>query len=885
MKDRVNEQNVILNSIGDAVVATDTRGMITLMNPVACQLTGWTAQEALGRPLEQVFTIVNAKTGSAVANPVGQVLENGQTVGLANHTRLIARDGRQYQIADSAAPIKGADGVITGVVLVFRDVTEEYRMREALQESRQFLNDVFESIQDGISVMDPDLTIRHANAKMQSWYADSLPLEGKKCFAAYQKAGKPCSPCPSLRCLETGNTEKDIVAGLPGSGVEWIELYSYPIKHPKTGEPTGIVEFVRDVTGAKRAEAALQAEKRRLADVLEGTRVGIWEWHIPSGKTIFDERWAEMVGYTLEEISPTTIETWLQFAHPEDLAASERQLKKHFKGECDYYACEVRMRHKNGGWVWVLDQGKVAARAEDGSPLLMSGTHQDITDRKRMENELKDSHALLQSVFNAIPDMLMVIDHNYQIRLSNYKGHDFPEKGEVPESSTCYERFKHLQKPCEDCSARPALESGQIIEREMRNPVDGRYRMVRCFPVIDDKGEVIYAVEHVQDIHDRKLAEAELQKMQRLESLGTLAGGIAHDFNNILMGIFGNISLAKSHLRGGHPGLQPLEDAESAMERAKNLADQLLTFAKGGEPVKEPVSLAGLLEETVRFDLAGSKIMPVFEKPEALWPAHVDKGQIHQVFSNLILNAREAMPDGGRLYISLQNVEIRDALDSGPQPGNYVRVSLADEGPGIDAGYMGRIFDPYFTTKANGTGLGLAICHSILSKHGGSIRVDSKNGGGARFTLDLPAAQSRQPRQAAPASPQPGEPRRAARILIMDDEAMVRDVVSKMLASKGCRPETAQDGQQAIALYKQAIDQGLPYDAVIMDLTIPGGMGGKEAIQEILALDPEARAIVSSGYADDPVMADFAAHGFRDMATKPYTMHELWEVVSRVLKE
>ena len=409
-----DDKGAILQSIGDAVITTDIRGRIRLMNPVAERLTGWGAKEAEGKPLAEVFHVVDAHTGIPAENPVEQVIETGGILGLANHTLLIARNGTSLPIADSGAPIRDAQGRVTGVVLVFRDVTEEYRMQERLRRSEQFLSSVFDSIQDGISVLNPDLTIRHTNPVMKTWYAESLPFEGKRCFECYQKADKPCSPCPTLRCLESGRTETDVVQGLPGSGVDWIELFSYPIRNEETGEIAGVVEFVRDITERKKAEEGLRAEKRRLADVLEGTRAGIWEWNVQTGETVFDERWAEMVGYTLEEISPTSVETWKNLAHPDDLETAIDLLERHFRGELDYYECELRMRHRNGTWIWVLDRGKVATWTKRGEPLLVSGTHQDITERKNAEKKRVENEEKLRTIIEHSNELFYIHDTEHK---------------------------------------------------------------------------------------------------------------------------------------------------------------------------------------------------------------------------------------------------------------------------------------------------------------------------------------------------------------------------------------------------------------------------------------------------------------------------------------
>jgi len=384
------------------------------------------------------------------------------------------------------------------------------------------------------------------------------------------------------------------------------------------------------------------------------------------------------------------------------------------------------------------------------------------------------------------------------------------------------------------------------------------------------------------DITDRKEAEGYLQKLDKLQSVGTLAGGIAHDFNNVLLGLFGNISLAKEELPKEHPSHAYLDEAEKSMSRAVQMTKQLLTFAKGGVPVKEDVSLGELAEGVARFDLTGSNVSLVYRHDENLWPVAADRGQIQQVVSNLVINARQAMPNGGRLHITLANADVRSAAIPNLGQGRYVRITVRDEGTGIAPSLLDRIFDPYFTTKQNGNGLGLATVWSIITKHGGHIDVVSELGKGTTFTFYLPASDKTRKPEPEPAGDSP-PPSRHANILVMDDDASVSRFAANMLTRCGYSVANASDGKEAVEMYKKAMEAGHPFDAVIMDLTIPGGVGGKEAIHALLAIDPGVRAIVSSGYADDPVMANPAAYGFKATVAKPYTPRALREIIARVV--
>ena len=385
-----------------------------------------------------------------------------------------------------------------------------------------------------------------------------------------------------------------------------------------------------------------------------------------------------------------------------------------------------------------------------------------------------------------------------------------------------------------------------------------------------------------RDISLRRNMEEEQLKREKLESLGVLAGGIAHDFNNLLTAVLGNISMAKADVERLNPIYGLLDQAEKASLRARDLTQQLLTFSKGGEPVKETIAVEDLVKEAASFALRGSRVKPLLLFSPALPRIDADAGQISQVVHNLVINADQVMPTGGI-------VEVRcDVTDIGPdsvlplEQGRYIRISVRDSGTGIPQEHLQKIFDPYFTTKQKGSGLGLATVYSIVKRHGGHVTVESRLGSGTTFSVYLPIAKDA---RVAPAPKEEALPRGAGHVLIMDDEEIVRMVVRKMLETFGYAVEEAADGQEAIMRCREALKAGSPFDLVIMDLTIPGGMGGKEAIGHLRTIDPRLRAIVSSGYSNDPVMADYRGHGFNGVVAKPYKIHELGRIVSEVMKK
>ena len=574
----------------------------------------------------------------------------------------------------------------------------------------------------------------------------------------------------------------------------------------------------------------------------------------------------------------------------------------------------------------ISKQGIKYQIADSGSPIKDAGggirgvvfVFRDVTKDKKAEQELDESEKKYRKLIETTSEGFWLVDSEERLidankSFCNMFGYSRDEiQGKYSFEFVDEENSKILQ---EHISQIPAtLHRTYEIFMKKKNGLNFP-ALVNATSLIDENGNSSGSFAFVKDMTKQKKAEEQMLKIQKLRSIGTLAGGIAHDFNNVLTGIYGNISMAREKIPVDSPAMKYLEQAENSMNRATELTNRLLTFAKGGEPLKEDVHIGSFVEEQVCFDLSGSNVKLVFDCPGDIWMADVDRVQILQVFTNLVTNARCVMPDGGHLYIKFKNTEILENTVQGLNQGQYIKVTVQDEGPGIKNEHLGQIFDPYFSTMNTGRGLGLATVYSILQRHGGLITVDSDLGKGTSFTLYLPASRPRGPGKAKEDQPvknhnismektaktvkKPTEiiaksnkvvektaeiMKKPVKVLVMDDEASICKIAAKMLEKIGFSVETAPGGREAIELYKNSMDGGEPFDAVIMDLTIPGGIGGKEAIREILAFDPKARAIVSSGYADDPVVANYGEYGFKGIATKPYTMKQLQEVLIKVLK-
>jgi signal transduction histidine kinase/CheY-like chemotaxis protein len=388
---------------------------------------------------------------------------------------------------------------------------------------------------------------------------------------------------------------------------------------------------------------------------------------------------------------------------------------------------------------------------------------------------------------------------------------------------------------------------------------------------------------HTVDVTEKQKMEQEFRRAERLESLGLLAGGIAHDFNNLLAGVFGYIGLAREYGRENINVKDSLDKAMLVFGQAKALTQQLLTFSKGGSPVRKLASIGDLLRDMSTFVLAGSGVKPEISIPQDLWACEVDIGQLSEVINNLLINAQQAMPNGGTIDIAAENHTVHGHSLLPLANGRYVRISIKDHGVGIPQDQLNRIFDPFYSTKQKGSGLGLTIAYSIIKKHNGHIEIFSEAGAGTEARIYLPA--SHESILEAAHLPQEGRKYGHGRVLLMDDEVFLLDAISKIITSLGYNVTTASNGLEAVDLYLKARNSDTPFDAVILDLTVPGGMGGKKAMQEMKKADPRVRAIATSGYSEDPVISDPWTSGFKGALLKPYSIEELSSVLEKVISE
>ncbi len=518
----------------------------------------------------------------------------------------------------------------------------------------------------------------------------------------------------------------------------------------------------------------------------------------------------------------------------------------------------------------------------DGSPFFFA-TVKDITRQKKNEDQLQ----FLSSITEQVTDGVVVTDTDYRIIYVNKAmqtlwGYSAVElQGLKPYKFTVEPMSEQILADISKTLASGEVSKWTVLSRRKDGtPFLCEFKVSAMY----NKNHQVSGYVGIQrDVTEHKQLEEEQEKAAKLESVGTLAGGIAHDFNNLLTGIMGNIGLAKICMDSKGEAFERLQESEKACMRARDLTQQLLIFARGGQPVKKLSSIAEIVKDSAVFALSGSKASPEFSLPDDLWAAEVDAGQISQVINNIVINADAAMPNGGKISISASNSVIKGAKAIPLPRGNYVNIIIQDNGIGISKKYLSKIFDPYFTTKQKGSGLGLTTSYSIIKNHGGYITVESEVSVGTTVRIYIPASRKpvtmKKEEEAFQAAFQG-----RGRILVMDDEDMIRLLVSQILTGAGYQVELTKDGEEAIKQYTAARESGHPFDAVIMDLTIPGGMGGKEAIRKLLEIDPNVRVIVSSGYATDPLMSEYKRYGFSAVVSKPYKVRDLRNTVASLLE-
>lgn len=817
--------------------------------------------------------------------------------GYSQQFRVINREGRVFWINERVSITRVAD-TIWSLVGVLTDATAQHEAEEARRQSDARLSYLLERadclVWEATVRLLPGDTLQWSLYTQRSMLYRRIFGERDETELNWHTVTVPEFDQMKERALAAiksrsrGYTQEFHVEN-PGEVIWLREVVTMVEVEPAVFNLVGVVT---DITAQHRAEEAQRRSELRLSALLERADCMVWQGEARRvGDRDFDWKLFTPKSHLFRRLfgCDPNPEAQLQFSWSAESVPEAEEMnvraKQALLGGLPGYEQVFRYRLA-GQDIWLNE--KVAIKPWGPGHWELIGIITDITPQRGAEAALAAEKERLSVTLRAMSEAVITTGVDGIVQFMNpaaaaLTGWDEREACGHPVTRICCIENARTSEPIDLPVARVAR--GDVV---MDLPAQTRLvtranqsRMIEgcCAPIHAVDSKVIGTVLVFRDVTDQERLEQELVRATRLESVGVLAGGIAHDFNNILTAVMGNLTLAQLDLAPDTPAAESLRSAEKAALRARDLTQQLLTFAKGGEPVRAAVRLDAIVREMTTFALHGSQVGAAYDLAPDLWPADADKGQIGRVVQNIVLNAVQAMPQGGTLRVAARNEARDDTGVPGLLPGNYIQITISDTGEGIRPEHLARIFDPYFTTKKTGTGLGLAAVYSIVKKHSGHIDVESHVGHGTTFRLWLPALHGEAD---GPDSRPPWSPARlAGRVLFMDDEKIIRDLAAALLKRFGLEVECAVDGAEAIAKYRAARAAGTPFDLVIMDLTIPGGMGGLAAIGELRGIDPAVKAIVSSGYSSDPVMANYRAHGFAAMIAKPYEVNEF----ARVLRE
>ena len=828
----------------------------------------------------------------------------------AESWEISCADGERRILRISTSLLDDGDGT-PRVMAIMHDVTERKQAEAALRREQQDLKR--EIARQSHSLQDAEAALEVSSERYRALFdiaGDALFVENdrdeildvnqKACdLLGYSREELLTMKVPDIQAPEcrgeAGCVLRDELTTHRGKPFEAIDLHKDGTRIPVEVTNTRLdkeglfLSIVRDI----RDRIAVEAARRETVEIIEKSPVAVFLWRNETNWPVefVTRNVGRIFGHSDTDFLQGRI-LYSKVVHPDDLERVTDEVAA-FSAESDrltFTHQPYRILTKDGSVRWVNDQTYIR-RDHAGKVTHYQGVVEDITEARRAADRLAAEKERLAVTLRSIGDAVITTDRRGRIVLMN----------PIAESLTGWTEAEAAGRPLMDVlrivnerdgSTCPnpvdkVFSSGQTAEMAAHTMLiarDGREHVIADSgaPILNRQGEIIGMVLVFRDITGQQRIEKELLKMEKLKSLGVLAGGIAHDFNNFLTGIIGNLSLAKLDVESGHPVSRSLDEMEKAAMRAKDLTQQLLTFSKGGAPLRRTTSVGDLVRESAAFALHGSNVRCRFDIDRDLMPADVDDGQIVQVVHNLIINADQAMPNGGSVLIKGGNVTLLDDTPYALAPGEYIQLSFQDEGVGIHPDHVAKVFDPYFTTKQKGSGLGLAVAFNIIANHDGQLTVASTLGDGTTFTMVLPASTQSLGEETEKGQ---GLVTGSGRILVMDDEDFIRQLASVMLSKMGYEVALAKDGQEAVDMYKDALDAGRRFDAVILDLTVPGGMGGKEAMHRLSEVDPGVRAIVSSGYSNDPVMANFEDHGFCGAVKKPYLVEDMSQALHAVIQK
>lgn len=795
-------------------------------------------------------------------------------------------------------PLRWPDGEIFGTICVLDSDKNEYNelfrklmvqfeelveshlelifQRREIEKDKRITEGYLEAVGPLVVILDEEGKIKRINEKGCSMLGcRKEEVEGKDWFEKFIPERIKEDVKKIFERLMSGNIKEGEFEEHPVivPGGEKTILWHNNILKNERGKIVGTISSGVDTTERKEIEKRLKKSEEEKSLILNSSPLLIAYQNTEHEIIWANKAAGESVGKEPEElVGKKCYQIWNLRGIPCDGCPVEEAVEK---GEL--VSGEIK---SPDGRVWFIKGNPV--QDEKGNVIGVIETTMNITERKKAEEELKKTKERYQKIVENANEWIWILDCEGNFTYAN--------RAAIEGSGYKFENW--LGRSFEPIVLEEDLSRVKRIFAETLGGRNHNYEVkikdnngniktlqVNTAPLLEE-GKAIGTVSIGRDVTEDKEKERELIRMDKLESIGVLAGGIAHDFNNFLMGIMGNISLARMNIDNDEVE-ELLSDAAKASKKASRLTEQLLTFSKGGEPLKEKTSIKDIIIESSEFVLHGSNVKCEYNFPEDLWKVTADKGQMFQVINNIVLNADQSMPEGGKILITGHNIILgKDNIFSLPE-GKYIKISIEDEGVGIPEEYLNKIFDPYFSTKTKGHGLGMTTVHSILQKHEGHIKVESKLGEGTTFYIYLPAVmEDKEEREE--------EKERISllknkQILLMDDEEVVRNTMGRMLKEKGSEVVFAKEGKEAVEKFKEAKNTSHPFDAVILDLTIPGGKGGKDTLKEIRKIDSEVKVIVSSGYSNDPIMANYEKYGFDGVLAKPFNIEDLIRVLNDVI--
>ncbi len=861
----------MLEAVPTCIIILDLNGQILYANQKTLTLHQYTREEFMKLPFE---VLNDSSSQENIDRRLKEVKDKGELFFNTCHTR---KDGTILPLEVYAKMVTWEDR--PAILSASIDVSRWTEAKEALEESKQDLKRAQSMARIGTWRFDFNTGMVIASKVTRDIYGvleDALTIQQVQTI-----------PLRRYRTMLDRALKELIEEGKPYDVVFEIRrpadnrvryIHSIADYYEKQNMVIGTIQ---DITELREAERERWRSENRFRSFVENANDIVYALSPQGVFTYLSPNWQDFVGISATEAVGKRA---TDFVHPDDVALCNDFLQRVLATGEKQRGVEYRVKHRDGSWRWHVSNGS-PIRDTEGNVVEYMGIARDVTERKRSESALAAEKERLAVTLRSIGDAVITTDTQGRVMIMNsvaeqLTGWTQAQAQGIPLSDIFTIINEQTRRPSED-PVKKILSTGKTIELANHTVLisrDGTERPIADSgaPIRDNNGNIIGVVLVFRDMTEKQKLMDAAQRADKLESLGILAGGIAHDFNNLLGGIYGYIDIA-NECTTEHTVSRYLHQALNTIDRARGLTQQLLTFAKGGAPVKNIEQLSSFIQDTVQFALSGSSVTAQFDLPFDLWPCDVDKEQIGQVIDNIIINAVQAMPAGGKIEIGASNIAITRGQIPDLSAGDYVRICIRDFGVGIPKEYLSHIFDPFYSTKAKGHGLGLATCYSILDRHGGSIDVQSQPGVGTVFFLYLPAIPDAVPAPVGGVNANTFEGE--GTFVVMDDEEVMQNTMKAMLETFGFRVVLTSDGREAVDFFRKETHAGRWVAGMIFDLTIPGGQGGKQAIEQIRKLSSDAVVFVSSGYSEDPVMANPGQFGFTASICKPFRRVELAQLL------